>query len=133
MTTPTSPLEKKETIIEAELTDSERIKRLELTLERAYNTLGKEISELDISVAENFNRFQNEVTHAITMINASNLQSIITLKELMKLLVKNGTVDEKVLNEAISEEIKKAVAHQQQIVEQMRAAQEKAQAETATA
>lgn len=119
MTTPTSPLDKKTTIEERELTLEERVGRLEFTLERAYNVLTKQTTELEMGVAENFNRLQGEVTQAITVLNLSNLQNIITIRELVRVLAKSATIDEKSLNETITAELKKAVQEQQEILQKM--------------
>ncbi len=121
MTSPESPLDKKGTVEERTLTVEERISRLEFTLERAYNVLGKELSKLEMTTAENFGTLHGEVTQAVHVLNASNLQNILTIKELTKMLGKAKVIDEKVLEANVAEQAKIAIARQQEYLQMLQA------------
>lgn len=114
MSTPESPLDKKGTVEERVLTPEERITRLEYTLERAYNTLGKEVNRVEMNMGGTLNQLQSEVTQAVHVLNASNMQNIITIQELIKMLSKTGTLDEKILVANVTEQAKIAIAKQQE-------------------
>lgn len=138
MITPESPLEKRvvETTAEAAaeetrtLTLEERVGRLEITLENAFNALARGIHESELRTVGARNEMQAELARTLTMMNLSALQSIVTLKEVVKQLTEKNVLDQAKLDENVSAALKEAVDSQQAAMQE---AVSRAQAEATQA
>lgn len=137
MTTPTSPLEKKVTEVTAEaaaeetrpLTLEERVGRLEITLEQAFNALARGIHESELRAVQARTEMEGELSKTLTMMNLSALQSIVTQKEVVKQLTEKNLLDQASLEESIGASLKHAVEQQQAAMQE---AVEEAEAAKAT-
>lgn len=116
MTTPETPLDKKDLREDEELTLTEKVSRLEHTLENAYNQLGKYIHETELKLQKDSMSLQAEISRTLTLMNMSTLQNIVAIRETIKALISRNVIDEKELDKAISEELTKAVEAQQKIM-----------------
>lgn len=126
---PDSPLDKKEgTAIERELTMEERVKRLEVTLENAFNYLGKEIHQSELRTKQEGETLQAQVSKTLTLMNMSTLQNIVAIRELIKTLVAEKIVDGDALDKRIQEELAKAIEAQQKVMQDQAKAAEAAEA-----
>jgi hypothetical protein len=99
MTSPESPLEKKAQTesIEEVLTLEERVGRLEIVIERAFNALAKNIHENDLRNIEQRNHLEGELTKTLTIMNLGTLQNVVTLRELMDDLVEKNLISKEEL------------------------------------
>lgn len=116
MSTPETPLDKKDLKEVEELTLTEKINRLEHTLENAYNQLGKSIHETELRLQKDSVSLQAEISRTLTLMNMSTLQNIVAIRETIKALISRNVIDENELDKAISEELTKAVEAQQKIM-----------------
>lgn len=131
MSTPESPLEKKESTLEKELTLSERVDRLEYVLESAYNQLGKHVQETELKLQKESQTLQEELSKTLQLMNMSTLQNIIAIKETIKVLIGKELVDQAALDAAITEEFKKAIEAQQKVISEAHAAYQAKEAQEA--
>lgn len=123
MTAPTSPLDKKETIsVEKELTLEERVGRLEIVIENAFNALAKGIHESEIRLNEERVYLEKGLSQTLNMINLTILQNIVTIRELTKVLVEKELVDAKDLEEKVQTSLKEALELQRKVLEEAQAA-----------
>jgi hypothetical protein len=116
MTTPETPLDKKDLKQEEEITLTEKVSRLEHTLENAYNQLGRYIHETELKLQKDSVALQAEISRTLTLMNMSTLQNIVAIRETIKALIAKNVVDEKELDKAITEELTKAIEAQQKIM-----------------
>lgn len=116
MTTPTSPLDKKDLNAEAELTLDQRVNRLEHTLENAFNYLGKQISSVDFKLSQESKEVQAEISKTLTLMNMSTLQNIVTLREILKTLIDKEIIDAKAFEASLTEELTRAIEAQQKAI-----------------
>jgi hypothetical protein len=131
MTTPESPLDKKESVFEEELTMPERVSRLEHVVENAYNQLGKYIHETELKFQKEGYNLQTEISKTLTLMNMSILQNIVAIRETVKALIAKNVLDQTELDKAITDELAKAIEAQQKIVSEVQEAYEKEKAQTA--
>lgn len=118
MSVPESPYEKKETVpTEKELTLEERVGRVEIVIENAFNALAKGIQEVDLKSQEERRHLEQGISQTLNMINLTVLQNIITVREVTKVLIEKGIVDEKELNAKIETSLKEALEMQRQAIE----------------
>lgn len=129
MTTPETPLDKKEPKVVEELTLAEKVGRLEHTLENAYNQLGKYIHETELKLQKDSLELQAEISRTLTLMNMSTLQNIVAIRETIKALIARNVVDEKELDQAINSELTKAIEAQQKIMTEAQEAYAKEQEE----
>lgn len=116
--TPESPLEKKVQVEEETLTVEERVTRLEMTLERAFNVLGNSQHDMQMQLAEEKNHFEGELSQTLTLMNISTLQNVIALREVTRALIAKGLVDAEALDKVVQEELHKAIQAQQKAVQE---------------
>ena len=131
MTTPESPLDKKDLKVEEELTLAEKISRLEHTLENAYNHLGKYINETELKLQQDNQKLQEELSRTLHLMNMSTLQNIIAIRETIKALINKNIIDHDELDKAITEELRKAMEAQQKIILENQKAEEESQEQSA--
>lgn len=129
MTTPESPLEKKESSDERPLTADERISRLEIALENAYNVLARENHRIQMKVEEDNGILQSDLTRTLTLMNMSTLQNIVSIRVLAQELVAKGLLDQKDIEAKVAAELNTAVEAQQKVMKEARDAAEKAATE----
>ena len=113
MTTPTSPLDKKEVATEAPLTLEERVSKLEHTLENAFNFLAKNIAEVEFRISQESKELQAQLSKTLTLMNMSNLQNIITVRETLRVLINKEIVDPQAFETQVTAELTKAIEAQQ--------------------
>lgn len=116
--TPESPLDKKETDLERELTLDERVNRLEHVLENAFNQLGSYISEVELKVQRESQDLQQQLSKTLTLMNMSTLQNIVTLRETLKVLIEKEIIDPKTFEKDVTEELTKAIQAQQKAIQE---------------
>lgn len=114
--TPESPLDKKSTDIERELTLDERVNRLEHVLENAFNQLGSYISEVELKTQSESKDLQSQLSKTLTLMNMSTLQNIVTLRETLKVLIEKEIIDPKEFEKDVTEELTKAIQAQQKAI-----------------
>jgi hypothetical protein len=129
MTTPESPLEKKESSDERPLTADERISRLEIALENAYNVLARENHRIQMKVEEDNGILQGDLTRTLTLMNMSTLQNIVSIRVLAQELVAKGLLDQKDIEAKVAAELNTAVEAQQKVMQEARDAAQKAATE----
>jgi hypothetical protein len=116
--TPESPLDKKETDLERELTLDERVNRLEHVLENAFNQLGSYISEVELKTQRESQDLQQQLSKTLTLMNMSTLQNIVTLRETLKVLIEKEIIDPKAFEKDVTEELTKAIQAQQKAIQE---------------
>lgn len=116
MTTPDSPLDKKDLNVEQELTTTEKVNRLEHTVENAYNQLAKYIHETELKLQQENYALQAELSRTLHLMNMSTLQNIVAIRETIKALIGKGVIDHAELDKAITEELTKAIEAQQKVI-----------------
>jgi hypothetical protein len=116
--TPESPLDKKETDLERELTLDERVNRLEHVLENAFNQLGSYISEVELKTQRESQDLQQQLSKTLTLMNMSTLQNIVTLRETLKVLIEKEIIDPKTFEKDVTEELTKAIQAQQKAIQE---------------
>jgi hypothetical protein len=129
MTTPETPLDKKDLRVEEELTLSEKVSRLEATLENAYNQLARSIHETELKLEKSSQELQVEISKTLTLMNMSTLQNIIAIRETVKALISKSLIDGEELDKAITEELKKGIEAQQKIMTEAQEAYVKEQSQ----
>lgn len=113
MTTPESPLDKKNLTVDAPLTLEERVGKLESTLENAFNFLAKNLSEVEFRAEQESKELQAQISKTLTLMNMSILQNIITIRETLRVLIEKEVVDAPTFEAQVTAELTKAIEAQQ--------------------
>lgn len=115
-TAPESPLEKKDPAADLELTTDERVARLEQLVENSFNYLARGLNEVDLKASNEAKDLQAQLSKTLTLMNMSTLQNIIAIRELLGILIKNGTVDATSFEKSVTDELTKAIEAQQKAI-----------------
>lgn len=126
MTTPVNPDEKKEQKEVNALTLEERVGRLEIVLENAFNLLSKSIKETELRLQDSKRYLETDIARSLHMMNLTTLQNIITIRELANHLVGKQIVDGAELEEKIRVSLEEAIAEQTKAIEEANANAQKA-------
>ena len=122
MTAPIDPMAKKEVKEEAlELTIEERVGRLEIVLENAFNLLSKNIHETELRMAESRRYLETDLARSLHMMNLTTLQNIITIREVTTMLVEKQVVDGAELETKIDASLREALEAQAKAIEEAQA------------
>jgi hypothetical protein len=132
MTTPQSPLDKKDQSAAPELTLDQRVNRLEHTIENAFNYLAKGISEVELKVTNENKDLQTQLSKTLTLMNMSTLQNIITIRETLRVLIEKDLVDAQAFEAQVTAELTKAIEAQQKAILEQQDAQAEETQEVAT-
>lgn len=126
MTTPANPDERKEQKEVNALTLEERVGRLEIVLENAFNLLSKSIKETELRLQDSKRYLETDIARSLHMMNLTTLQNIITIRELANNLVAKQVIDGAELEEKIRVSLEEAIAEQTKAIEEANANAQKA-------